>query len=279
VRSAGPGRVVVDAAIGSSGNLRIGSEVFRPSDQARLKAFMKKLRDEGPPGADPSAPLWGLDQAQWDALIEALQPASQFDLADKPLDAVLKEVCERTGLRVEFTPAAERAAKQARVRAVTGRVSLGAALAYVLGLSGLAFEPRQDAAGEISLRVLTASEAKRPWPVGLVPERFPGTIAPKLMTTARYQTDDMPLAQVISGLARQLDMELLVDRAALAARKIDPDELRSTVQIPGGTFEAALRKTLAPLGLRHELRIDDASRPFLWITPAEPTSPTPKRKR
>ena len=64
VQSAGPGRIRVLAALGPAGNLRIGSEIFRASDRARLEALVKRLRQEGVPDPDPASPLWGLGQAQ-----------------------------------------------------------------------------------------------------------------------------------------------------------------------------------------------------------------------
>jgi hypothetical protein len=278
VRSAGRGRVLVRAALGPAGNLHIGADAFRPSDRGRLDAFVKKLRQEGAPGADPTAPLWGLTQPQFDLLLDSLKPPSRFALRDQRLGEFLDELRARTKLPMQLSPDATKRAADMRLTMSTGRLSIGAALAYVLGQHGLAFEPRADDAGKLSLSVLSQGESKRPWPLGMEPQKLPGTVAPKLMAAARYKIKDIPLDELISQFAQQLEMDVLLDRAALAEKHMDPDKLRATTEIPGGTATAAIRKTLAPLNLKHELRIDEADQPFLWITVGEPTGPAPQRK-
>jgi hypothetical protein len=97
------------------------------------------------------------------------------------------------------------------------------------------------------------------------------------MATARYQTASNTLADVLAVFRSQLKMDVLLDRAGIIERGINPDELRSTIQIPGGTFLSAIRKTLAPMGLMHEVRIDEANRAFIWVTVGEPTGPVKKK--
>ena len=99
------------------------------------------------------------------------------------------------------------------------------------------------------------------------------------MTSVRYQTRDTPLSDVIAMLAGELQMDILLDTQTLVQKEIDPGKLRSTIEIPASTVHSAMRKTLAPLGLKHELHIDEANRPFLWITVGEATGPAPKGKR
>jgi hypothetical protein len=276
-QSGGLRRVTVLAAIGPAGNLHIGSEAFRLADRARLDALVKKLQAEGVPGPDPSSPMWGLSQVQFELLQSELKQPANFDLKDQSFDAFLKDVRDRTKLVIKMAPEVKAVDGAATVSATTGQLSLGVGLAYVLGQQGLAFEPRQ-ADNALALFVLPRADSKRPWPVGLTPEQFPGNIAPRLMASARYQTKDTSLDEVLAVLARQLQMDVLLDRDSLVRSHIDPDGLRSTVQITGGTLLSAIRKTLAPLGLKHELRIDEANHPFLWITVGEPTGLVPKAK-
>jgi hypothetical protein len=44
------------------------------------------------------------------------------------------------------------------------------------------------------------------------------------------------------------------------------------VNIPEGQlgYEAVLDRALFQAGLKHEVRVDDAGRPFLWITSRQP---------
>jgi hypothetical protein len=240
--------------------------------------LVKKLRAEGAPASDPAAPLWGLPQTQFDLLCTVLKPPSNFNLKDKPLGEFLDELRSRTRLTITLSDEAQRVVGSVRSNARTVNVSLGAATAYVLSTHDLAFEPRPSGGGAVSLLILTRAESKRPWPVGLPPEEFPGNLAPRLMTSVRYQTKDTPLGDVIAMLAGELQMDILLDTQTMVQKEIDPGKLRSTIEIPASTVHSAMRKTLAPLGLKHELRIDEANRPFLWITSSGPTGPAPKAK-
>jgi hypothetical protein len=276
--SAGPGRVQVNGKIGPSGTLVIGSEAFKIADRGRLEALFKQLRAEGVPGPDPASPLWGLSQAQFAMLQAELKQPSNFELQDLSFDAFLAELRGRTKLAIKVTADTEPLAKRLRFNAKTGELALGAALAYVLGQHGLAFEPRQAPSDNVSLLLLPRTESKRPWPVGIVPDRFPGDVAPQLLTNVKFELRDKPLNEVIQFFRVQLKMDVLLDRAGLLERKIDPASLRSTIQIPAATFTSAIRRTLAPMQLKHELRIDEADRPFLWVTYGEPTGLVPTKK-
>ncbi len=278
IQSAGPRRVLAQGAIGPSGNLHFGTESFRYADRGRLQAFFKKLHAEGVPGPDPASPLWGLSKIQFDLLQAELKQPSQFDLKDQPLEKFLAELRGRTKLAIKTTPDIQQRTGATRLTGTTGELSRGAALAFVLGQHGLAWEPRQGDAGGVTVLVMSREDSKRPWPVGIAPEIFTADVAPVLMTNTRYKTDNTPLAEVLTVFRRELKMDVLLDAASLAERDFDADKLRSTVLITGGTFTSAIRKTLAPMSLKHELRIDEANRPFLWVTYGEPTGMAPKKK-
>ena len=278
IEPGGAGRVLVRASLGPSGNLFIGTEGYRLADRARLAGLIKSLQTEGVPVADPAAPMWGLSRSQVGLLQDELKQASKLELENASFDALLKLLRDRIKLEIKMSREAEDRVRGLKWTATTNELSLGTALAYVLGQSGLAWEPRQAPGGSVSLLILRLEDSQRPWPVGIVPEQSPGTIAPPLMATARYQTNNMLLEDVLAAFRRELKMEVLLDRAGLVLHDLDPDALRSTVQVPGGTFLAAIRKTLAPMGLKHELRIDEANRAFLWITWSEPTGSTPRKK-
>jgi hypothetical protein len=277
IQPAGPNRVSVRAMLGPSGNLFIGTQGYRMSDQSKLAAFIKSLQLEGVPSPDPAAPMWGLGPAQVELLQVELRQPSRFDLKNEPFDAFLNGVRRMTKLEIKLSPEAQAHARSLKLSHTTGELSLGAALAYVLGQNGLAWEPRHAQGGSVMVQIMSRADSKRPWPVGLTPEQMPGNIAPNLMATARYQTASNTLADVLAVFRSQLKMDVLLDRAGIIERGINPDELRSTIQIPGGTFLSAIRKTLAPMGLMHEVRIDEANRAFIWVTVGEPTGPVKKK--
>lgn len=277
IESGGGGRVIVKGMIGPSGNLFIGTEGFKMADRAKLGALIKSLQAEGVPGPDPAAAMWGLGQAQIELLQGELKQHSEFDFKDRPFDRFLNDLRVRVKLEVKVTPEAQQLGKGLKLNATTHELTLGAALAYLLGQNGLAWEPRHGSGGSVTILIMPRDESRRPWPVGLDPDQLPGNIAPNLMANARYQTNDTPIEDVLAGFRRNLKMEVLLDRAGLIEHDVNPDTLRSTIQVPNGTFHSAIKKTLAPMGLKYELRIDEANRAFLWVTWSEPTGPTRKK--
>jgi hypothetical protein len=257
--------------------LFIGMDAFKMADRARLAALIKSLQAEGVPAPDAAAPMWGLGQEQIELLQEELKQHSEFNLKDKPFDAFLKDMRGRVKLQIKVTPEAQQLAKGLKVTATTKELTLGAALAYLLGQNGLAWEPRHGPSGSVTMLIIQRGESRRPWPVGLEADQFPGNIAPNLMENARFQTTDTPLEEVLAAFRRALHMEVLLDRAGLIEREMNPDALRSTIQIPSGTYHSAIKKTLAPMGLKYELRIDEANRAFLWVTWNDAIGPTKKK--
>jgi hypothetical protein len=277
-QAAGANRVQVNAMLGPSGNLFIGTDGYRVADRSKLAALIRAIQSDGVPGPDPTAPMWGLGRAQVDLLQVELKSPSRFDLKDRPFDAFMGDLRDRVKLDIQVSPEAQTAAKSLKLNAATGELSLGCALAYVLGQHGLAWEPRQSKNGTVAVLIMPRENSKRPWPVGLAPEQLPGNIAPNLMVSARYQTTNTPLREVLDAFREQLKMDVLLDSATLAERDVNPDKLTSTIQIPSGTFASAIRKTLNQMGLKYELRIDEGNRAFLWVTVGEPTGPVKKNK-
>jgi len=266
IRSGPYRRIEVRAIIDLHGHLIVGRYVFRPGDINSLRKFLNKLKREGVPKPDPAAPLWGLTEKQFDRLQEALSKPSQFSLDREPLPKFIERFEESAGVPVSMSEAVKQRAETTRITAETGRIALGTAAAYCFSLVDLAFEPRADAEGNLSLVIMRSSESIRPWPIGLKPESMRNKVAPQLFNFIELQTIDTPLDQIVEAIRKNLDLEVLLDLPAMKAAGIDPAKLRSTAKLPRSTWSSAIRRVLKPLGLVYELRIDEANRPFLWIT-------------
>lgn len=273
----GPRRVTVTAMLGPAGNLFIGADGYKLADRAKLAALIKSLQADGMPTPDAGSPMWGLGRAQLELLQADLKAPSHFEFKDTPFASFLNDLRNRIKLDIRMSPEAQAQVGNLKLNAVTGEVSLGCALAYVLGQHGLAWEPRQSSGNSVAIQIMPRELSKRPWPVGLTPEQMPGNIAPNLMANARFQTNNTPLNEVLEALRSKLAMDVLLDRKGLMEHDLNPDRMVSSVQIPSGTFLSAIRKILAPMGLKHELRIDEANRAFLWVTLGEPTGPVKKK--
>ena len=63
---------------------------------------------------------------------------------------------------------------------------------------------------------------------------------------------------------------MLVDTNALAHHEIDLDKVLLTHPRSRTVYGIALRKLLFQAKLKYEVRLDDAGKPFLWITTIRP---------
>ena len=61
-----------------------------------------------------------------------------------------------------------------------------------------------------------------------------------------------------------------MDYNAMARHGVDP--AKAIVSMPAGrtTYSLALRKLLFKAGLKFEVRVDEAGKPFLWVSTVKP---------
>jgi hypothetical protein len=80
------------------------------------------------------------------------------------------------------------------------------------------------------------------------------------------EIDGVPLATAMDAIADKLKTPILLDRAALAKLQIDPAKVNVKLPAQRTTYGLALDRVLGQARLKEELRVDDAGKPFLWIT-------------
>jgi hypothetical protein len=61
-------------------------------------------------------------------------------------------------------------------------------------------------------------------------------------------------------------MPLVFDRNAMALHGIKLAAVKANVPEKRMTYSQVLSRVLAPAKLRYELRVDEADRPFVWVT-------------
>ena len=75
---------------------------------------------------------------------------------------------------------------------------------------------------------------------------------------------------MLEVLGKQLGVPILVDHNALARHDIDPEKAVVAHPQMRTNFSMALRKMLFKAGLKFEIRVDEAEKPFLWISTVKP---------
>jgi hypothetical protein len=249
----------------SDGQLVLPRGRFRVSDRGRIEQWLAKLREGGEEGITVKPEAFGLLPRQLVAVHEALAVPVRISTAgQKPRD-VAKHIAD--GLSLKFTTDAvgQRAlAVDEPVLDELQGLSSGTALAAVLRPLGLVLVPER-AGGEVKLRIADSRAAREHWPVGWPPPKTPGQTLPELFKYLNVEIASVPASEAIEAIAGRVKVPVLIDQNSLARADLDLDV---KVDHPRtNTFYArALDRILIPSGLKWELRVDEASKPFLWIT-------------
>jgi hypothetical protein len=256
------------------GVLTPGNELLLPgakfsrSSKAALTKWISDLKTAGPPKKPGEKPLpFGLQPAQLEAIGKDLGTRADFSTTGQSVKQVLIEVGNRTKNALVAEP--QIAAGLNAMEKVPGELkglACGTVLAAVLRREGLSMVPRATSSGGIEYFITRARADQDVWPVGWPAEKPIPEMVPDLFTLRNVQIDDIPASQLLTVVAERVKVPMLFDEQAILQKKIDVSKIR--IKIPEGKlgYQGVLDRTMFQAGMKHEVRIDDAGRPFLWIT-------------
>ena len=108
-------------------------------------------------------------------------------------------------------------------------------------------------------------DAKEHWPVGWPPKGNPGETLPELFKFLKINIGDAPLSEAITAIAGRVKVPVLYDHNSLARIRADLSTKVSLTET-NVFYARALDRLLSQARLRYEIRVDEANKPFLWIT-------------
>ena len=258
----------------------------------RLAAWLDDLAQNGPPDKRPKLVAFGLTAEQYDRVKKDLAAPVGFSTAGLarrdaveriagklsfPLrleDTLLPspETGEGPGVRADpgKTPKLSQTPGADKIEDELSGLSAGAALACLLCAADYLLVP-QVVGKQIKYSVLKAqSDVKEFWPVGRPPQAPPPEVLPGLFEFLNVNVQSIPAATVLDTIGKRLKTPVLYDRAALAKYKIDPAKAKVSFPRAATNYSMALDRMLFPVGLQLEIRVDDAGKPFLWVTSVKP---------
>jgi len=279
-RKAGPTlrSVVVVGELDNTGRLIFPDQVFSENDADKLSAWINELRLYGAQGDPNGRPVWGLTKEQFGVIHAGLK---------KPLAADTKDVAitQAVGLfelpkdhPIRFSSEAVGRLKerggQLKVSQSLQGVSQGTALAVLLAEQRLGFRPRRLPDGAIELTVYPLEEKGKLWPVGWPREGSVPETCPELFQFKTVELDDEPLNAVLEAVAGVINVPILIDQSGLAGKGVDLAEVKITFPRKRTTWAEALKSFTYKAKSKLEVLIDEAGKPFIWITPIDaPTRP------
>ena len=108
------------------------------------------------------------------------------------------------------------------------------------------------------------------WPIGWTPEKPLAEVLPALFELLPVDIRNVAAATALGTIGTRLKVPVLMDHNAMARHGIDPAKAMVAMQPGRMTCNRALNKLLFKAGLKFEVRIDEAGKPFLWITTVKP---------
>lgn len=244
---------------------------FSVRDGGRIAAWADRLRAEGPDAGPQAEKPFGLEDADFKRVHQDLARAVGFSTKGKTAAEVVAQIGNDLAGKLALTSQAETALEASDpVTEELQGLGSGTALAYVLRSAGLGLIPKSAGKGQTTYNIARPAEKQKSWPVGLPADEESNKLVPKLLEFLNVEIDEIPLPQVLEALGERLETPMLLDHIALVTRKIDPEKVIVTMPAKRTAYSLALRQLLSKARLKWTLRVDDAGKPFIWVSTMVP---------
>lgn len=260
---------VITGIITADNTLVVPGARFHASQMGQLEAWLRDLSELGPPDERPAKSAFGLAPKDFERLQADLSPQLGFNTTGVSRADVIRQAAKGMSTRLVADRRLAEPLSRDMVAEDLSTLSRGTALAYVLRSPGLCLVPSNES-GRVSLSIVEARPDMQIWPIGWEPKKPDRDVKPELYEMRPVNVSGVSVTTVLDAIAKLLEMPILLDHNAMARHGLEPDEV--IVQLPSSrsTYSIVLRKVLFQGRLKSELRLDDADRPFLWVTSVKP---------
>lgn len=255
--------------LSANNRLEVVGAKFTLADRAKIAQWIEKLQEGGIANLTGARVAFGLTPEQLVAFHDAL--ANPITIKTKGVRAgdVTRTLVRGLAIKYSVTTAARRAfARNEAVLDELQGLSVGTALAATLRPLGLVMSPQKPRGEPVRLLISDVREVEESWPVGWPPQVADREAAPDLYEYLPAEIADIPLADAISAIGERLETPFLFDHNGMARHKLDPATKDvSFARKERVQYRRVLDQVLFQGRLRSELRLDEAGKPFLWISP------------
>lgn len=256
---------VVTGMIQSDDTLMLPGGRFRTTQAGQVAGWLDELARLGPADRRPTKSAFGLDAVQFQQLHDELARPVTVSTQGKSRAEGIAAIARELSVPVRSArPAVDTPGEDTMAEELSG-LSCGTALAYALRSPGLCLVPTA-AAGRVELEIVPSRSDLEAWPVGWKPEKPDRELLPALYEFLNVRLDGVAVSKVLGALADRLKVPMLPDHNAMARYGVEPDKVFVTLPEGRTTHSLLLRKVLFQARLKSELRVDEAGKPFLWIT-------------
>jgi hypothetical protein len=269
----GPLRTVkLVGRIDRRGTLTFPGKSFTSGDEKALKEWLDELQVFGAQGNPTGQARWGLNTEQFQTLFTSLAEEVTTDVKGQPLVDVARSLGFGIDvpLRIHDT-VADRWNPALTVTQDVRGLSRGSALAVLLNDHGLCIRPVRTPGGSVDLVVRSRDQTPDPWPVGWEPKPNVqrSDYAPELFAFRPIGFLDRPVSATIEEARTQTGCPIVIDTPALARKEIDLEKRTFGLPQKKTAWILVLQSALLGTNLVHQIRVDEAGRGFIFITPFE----------
>lgn len=270
-RAAGSGETTyyVTGSMNSRGEIEVPGKKFRMGDARGVVAWLNDLAANGLPEEREATAAFGLPESQWNALRRELSLPVPGATKGQTRAAAVRQIAAAIKTPLRADPSMKGELEADTIAEELEGFSCGTALACIVRPAGLALVPQQ-AGDRVELRIVRAGADQEVWPIGWESEKPERDLLPELFEILNANIQGVTVSQALEAMAARLKVPAFCDHNAIARHGLEPE--KTVVQLPPGktTLSAALRRVLFQAGLKHEVRVDEAGRLFLWVTSVKP---------
>jgi hypothetical protein len=261
--------------------LQLPGGTFGRGDRARIKDYFDRLAADGAESLSAPRGRYGLTEQELAAVFADLTQPIDFETKGQLPPAVIDRLQGKLALKFAVDTDADAVLRAAETFSdeLQG-VAAGTGAAILLRSYGLVMRPEKSRGRPVAYRVAVANanslsqstigkeSDKNPtnWPIGWEPDTAPVKIAPSLFEQLNAEIDGYTLAETLAAVSPRVKVPLYIDHAVLAANKIDPSAIKVKLPRTRTTYNHVLVRVIAQARLGSRLRVDEAGRPFVWIT-------------
>lgn len=256
--------------LAADNSLHLPGGKFAVGDVGRLRKWLDNLGDQGADGVTQPRSAFGLVAKQLEQVHDDLKKPVEFSTQGIAAAKAVREV----GRQLKYTLLVDETAKGAladtKVVDELQGVSSGTALAAMLRPAGLVLEPVRPPGEELRYRIGKAVAGRESWPIGWKPAAAANKTLPDLFEFLNVEIKEIPVAEALEAIQSRLKVPFLCDHNAMALHSVDLAGVEADVPSKRLTYSLVLNKILMQARAKYELRVDEAEKPFVWITTVKP---------
>jgi len=242
---------------------------FGKGDRQQIAELIEQIKADGAEIALSEKSAFGMTSKQVVELHEQLGQQYLESTRGRQASRIIRSIQQQISVPVEIAPAARNAmATDYEIDDELAGLSCGTVLAAVTRPLGLVVNPERPRGGAVKLTITRYDQAEEHWPIGWPTDEMPVKACPKIFEDFSLRVQNYPLKTVMDAIEARSGVTFVYDYNGLAEQGIDL-QTKVTLIEEDISYARALSKMFSKfrVGIRYEIRFDEAEQAFLWIRP------------